>query len=302
MNLVPEYPHFREIRLDDAALFNAYFQKHPPLISEYTFTNLFMWRNYYRFIWMLWDGNLCILAHRPAHEPFYLPPVGDNSIRQCMINCITHLRSKGFTGEVQRVPEETINQHFKEVHEFDMLPDRNNADYVYLSEDLIRLPGNRYHRKKNQINQFKKKYPFQYQPLTLELVEQCLALETHWCDLKHCDQVPSLSGEEHAIHEALTNMQALNFTGGTICIDGKIEAFSLGERLNENTAVIHIEKANPAFEGLYQALSQMFSEQAWSGFTYINREQDLGEAGLQQAKLSYHPHHFVNKFTLRLTS
>ena len=302
MNLVPEYPHFREIRLDDAALFNAYFQKHPPLISEYTFTNLFMWRNYYRFIWTLWDGNLCILAHRPAHEPFFLPPVGDSSIRQCMINCITHLRSKGFTGEVQRVPEETINQHFKEAREFDLLPDRNNADYVYLSEDLIRLPGNRYHRKKNQINQFKKKYPFQYQPLTLELVEQCLALETHWCDLKHCDQVPSLSGEEQAIHEALTNMQALNFTGGSICIDGKIEAFSLGERLNENTAVIHIEKANPAFEGLYQALSQMFSEQAWSGFTYINREQDLGEAGLQQAKLSYHPHHFVNKFTLRLTS
>jgi hypothetical protein len=114
--------------------------------------------------------------------------------------------------------------------------------------------------------------------------------------------VPSLSGEEQAIHEALTNMQALNFTGGTICIEGKIEAFSMGERLNENTAVIHIEKANPAFEGLYQTLSQMFTEQACSGFTYINREQDLGEGGLRQAKLSYHPHHFVNKFTLRLKS
>jgi hypothetical protein len=300
MNLAPEYPHFREIRLGDAALFNAYFQKHPPLISEYTFTNLFMWRNYYRFSWTLWDGNLCILAHHPAHEPFFLPPVGDTAIRTSVINCIAHLHSKGFTGQVQRVPGEIVETHFKDAQELAVLPDRNNSDYVYLSDDLIRLPGNRYHRKKNQINQFKKKYSFQYQPLTPELVEHCLALETHWCDLKHCDQVPSLSGEEQAIHEALTNMQTLNFSGGTICINGKIEAFSLGERLNQDTAVIHIEKANPVFEGLYQTLSQMFSEQACSGFTYINREQDLGEGGLQQAKLSYHPHHFVNKFTLRL--
>lgn len=302
MSILPEYPHLREIRLEDAAIFNEYFQKHPPLISEFTFTNLFMWRSYYQFTWTLWNEHLCILAHHPAHNPFFLPPVGDNSIRECFINCIKHLCSRGFPGEVQRVPEEIINRHFKDAQEVEVLSDRNNSDYVYLSEDLIRLPGNRYHRKKNQINQFKKKYTFQYQPLTLELVQQCLSLETHWCDLKHCDQVPSLSGEEQAIHEALTNMQALNFTGGTIFIDGKIEAFSLGERLNENTAVIHIEKANPAFEGLYQTLSQMFTEQACSGFTYINREQDLGEGGLQQAKLSYHPHHFVNKFTLRQKS
>jgi hypothetical protein len=302
MSLLPEYPNFREIRIEDAAIFNKYFQKHPPLISEYTFTNLFMFRNYYQFTWTLWSGYLCILAHRPANEPFFLPPVGDNSIRECIINCIKHLRSKGFPGEVRRIPEEIINKHFKDAQEFDVLFDRNNSDYVYLSDDLIRLPGNRYHRKKNQINQFKKKYTFQYQPLTPELVQQCLALENHWCDLKHCDQVPSLSGEEQAIYEALTNMQSLNFTGGTIFINGKIEAFSLGERLNEDTAVIHVEKANPAFEGLYQTLSQMFTQQACSCFTFINREQDLGEGGLQQAKLSYHPHHFVNKYTLRLTS
>jgi len=302
MSLLPEYPHFREIRLEDAALFNEYFQKHPPLISEYTFTNLFMWRSYYQFTWTLWNEHLCILAHHPVHNPFFLPPVGGKSIRECFINCIMHLRCNGFPGEVQRVPQEIIDKYFKNAQELEVLLDRNNSDYVYLSDDLIKLPGNRYHRKKNQINQFKKKYTFQYQPLTLELVQQCLALENHWCDLKHCDQVPSLSGEEQAIHEALTNMQALNFTGGTIFINGKIEAFSLGERLSEDTAVIHIEKANPAFEGLYQTLSQMFTEQACSGFTYINREQDLGEGGLQQAKLSYHPHHFVNKFTLRLKS
>jgi hypothetical protein len=75
MSLLPEYPHFREIRLEDAAIFNEYFQKYPPVISEYTFTNLFMWRSYYQLSWTLWNEHLCILAHHPAHNPFFLPPV-----------------------------------------------------------------------------------------------------------------------------------------------------------------------------------------------------------------------------------
>jgi len=299
MSAQPEYPHFREIRVEDASIFNEYFQRYPPVISEHTFTNLFMWRQYYQFSWTLWNGCLCVLAQRPSSNPFFLPPVGDSAVQECMINCLRYLQSRGFQGEIQRIPE-ALTEHFQDDQEFVLILDRNNADYVYLSEDLIKLPGNRYHRKKNQINQFKKKYSFQYQPLTAELVPQCLSLENHWCDLKHCDQVPSLSGEELAIHEALTNMQSLNFSGGTILINGKIEAFTLGERLNQDTAVIHIEKANPAFEGLYQTLSQMYAESACASFTYINREQDLGEAGLQQAKLSYHPHHLVNKYTLRL--
>ncbi len=298
MSELPEYPHFRDIRLEDAAIFHEYFQRYPPLISEHTFTNLFIWRQYYRFRWTLWDGFLCVLAQRPDGSPFFLPPVGDGSVPECMKGCIRYLRDRGLPGEIQRIPE-PLAAYFKHDRDFDLILDRNNADYVYLSDDLIRLPGNRYHRKKNQINQFKKKYPFHYQPLTADLVPQCLSLENHWCDLKHCDQVPSLSGEEQAIHEALVNMPLLNFSGGAIIIDGRIEAFTIGEPLNQDTAVIHIEKANPAFEGLYQTLSQMYAEHACASYTYINREQDLGEPGLQQAKLSYHPHHLVLKYTLR---
>ena len=95
-------------------------------------------------------------------------------------------------------------------------------------------------------------------------------------------------------------MDTLEFKGGVIEIDGKVEAFALGEQLNPQTAVIHVEKANPQFDGLYQLINQEFCTHEWESVDYINREQDCGEEGLRKAKLSYHPHHLVNKYTVQL--
>jgi hypothetical protein len=88
--------------------------------------------------------------------------------------------------------------------------------------------------------------------------------------------------------------------GGAILIDGKLEAFTLGEPLNPETVVIHIEKANPAFEGLYPLINQVFLENEWSAHLYVNREQDLGEEGLRKAKESYFPNHMIHKYIITL--
>jgi hypothetical protein len=64
--------------------------------------------------------------------------------------------------------------------------------------------------------------------------------------------------------------------------------------------VIHIEKANPEIPELYAMINQQFCEKTWSNVPMINREQDLGEPGLRQAKLSYLPDHLVEKFRIRL--
>jgi hypothetical protein len=71
--------------------------------------------------------------------------------------------------------------------------------------------------------------------------------------------------------------------------------------LNPDTAVIHAEKANPKYEGLYPFINQRFCEAEWSDHKYVNREQDLGEKGLRKAKLSYHPNHMVRKYTIKLS-
>jgi hypothetical protein len=91
----------------------------------------------------------------------------------------------------------------------------------------------------------------------------------------------------------------LGLTGAAIVVNGSVVAFSLGEPLNPETAVIHVEKANPEFPGSYAVINQEFCRHAWSKFIYVNREQDLGDQGLRQAKLSYFPDHLVSKFVLR---
>jgi uncharacterized protein len=81
-------------------------------------------------------------------------------------------------------------------------------------------------------------------------------------------------------------------------MNGQVEAFSLAEPLNRDTVVIHFEKANPEFPGIYAAINQLFCSRTWSHMTYVNREQDLGIEGLRRAKESYYPNHMVNKYTL----
>ncbi len=183
---------------------------------------------------------------------------------------------------------------------FTVEQERDHFDYVYLSQDLIHLAGKHYHAKRNHINSLRNTQPCAYVPLEEQHLTACLELAALWCRLKRCEEDLGLMGEWDAVRAALNNYRALDLTGGVILIEGKVEAFTLGELLNRDTAVVHVEKANPDIRGLYPLINQQFCQHAWANIPYINREQDLGDPGLRQAKLSYHPHRLVEKFRIRL--
>lgn len=296
---VPEFPHLRDLSLDDKPLFDLAFTRFPPSISEFTFTNLFIWRHAYQIKICRLQNFLCLSAEHSKH-PFFFSPIGEGDVVECCRTLLHSMKEKNIPVKMERLPEDLISRFDWMAEGFKVEPDRDQSDYVYLSEDLISLQGRKYHRKRNHIKRFKQKYMYQYLPLTPELIADCLRLETQWCDLRRCDVIPGLHHESLAIKEALTHFEALRVSGGVILIEGKVEAFTLGEPLNSDTIVIHIEKANPAFEGLYPTLNQAFLANHWSAYPYVNREQDLGEEGLRKAKESYFPHHMVNKYQIAL--
>jgi hypothetical protein len=296
---VPEFPQLRDLILEDKPLIDQLFTRFPPVISEFTFTNLFIWRVAYQIKISRFRNLLCLLSEQ-GENSFFFPPVGEGDMIECFQSLLRTLGGKGAPPKIVRIPETVVTQVNWTGSGMKAALDRSQCDYVYLVQDLIELKGRKYHRKRNHIKQFKEKYSHQYIPLTPEWVPQCLQLQTEWCDLRDCEASPGLHNESLAIKEAFTHLEKLEVKGGAILINGKVEAFTLGDPLNPETIVIHIEKANPAYEGLYPTINQAFLEHEGSGYTYVNREQDLGEEGLRKAKESYFPHHMVNKYTMTL--
>ena len=288
---------FVPLELKHKEIFKRFFQEDPPEISEFTFTNLFIWRHHYHPRWKEQEGCLLLMVNHEGQPPFGFQPVGLGDKKKALAVLCDYL--KGMTQEVKigRVSESFLQNH-ADPDRYTWVFDRDNSDYVYQAKDLIQLSGNRYHRKKNHVNRFVKSYAFRYRSLDLELVECVLEMQESWCQMRECVGNQELLSEDYAVHEALIHFEELGYEGAAIEIDGKLEAFSLGEALNPNTAVVHIEKANPQIPGLYAAINQLFCQNAWSRMDYVNREQDLGKENLRTAKESYYPHHLVKKYTI----
>lgn len=288
---------FKALDLEDKELFNKYFSYDPPRTSELTFTNLFIWRHQYRPIWLLWEDCILIIFQPKGEAHFGLPPLGPgdkNKALDFLFHILGQLTSEA---RVCRVGTAFLHEYVDPVR-YSITLDRDNSDYVYLTRDLINLSGRKYHRKKNHLNRFVKNYAFEYRPLDKDLVASFLKMQESWCQMRECVEQPELLSEDYAVHVALTHFEDLDYQGGAVIMNSKVEAFALGEPLNEETAVIHIEKANPNIPGLYTAMNQLFCSNAWVDMTYINREQDLGSEGLKKAKKSYYPHHMEDKHIL----
>ena len=289
---------FKPLEISDKEIFTRYFNMDPPEISELTFTNLFMWQSLYHPVWAQRDNVLLIVLCPEGSPPFGLQPVGPGNRADALSILLDSLDEKTQKPVIRRAGEEFISEAVDKSR-YICIRDRNNDDYVYSTVDLIQLSGRKYHRKKNHLNQFIRSFKYEYRKLDMELVECFIDMQEEWCRMRECVEIPDLLSEDYAVRRALTHFGELDYEGGAIVIDGKIEAFSLGERLNRDTAVIHIEKANPDIPGLYAAINQMFLSNAWAKIEYINREQDLGIEGLRAAKESYLPHHMINKYIIQ---
>jgi hypothetical protein len=290
---------YQELELTHQEAINSFLRHDPPLTSELTFTNLFIWRGLYRPIWKQAHGCLVIIMQPQEGSPYALPPVlgPDGDAMAALWALMDDLQAMGAETKACRVGAGFVENHLEQ-NKFKAVLDRDQSDYVYSAQDLIKLAGKRFHKKKNHLNKFIKNVEYNYKPLDQETVECVLEMQESWCQLRDCKEDSSLMNEDRAIYEAMTHFGHLGYVGGAIVINDVVEAFSLGEALNSDTAVIHIEKANPQIPGLYAAINQMFAANAWSEMTYINREQDLGVAGLRKAKESYQPHHMIDKYII----
>ena len=296
---LPEFPKSRTLAFEDKALLDTLFKVMQPQLSELTFTNLFVWNEAGPVQLSRLDKTVLLQRKRIRDgKNVLLPPLTKepiSAVLESMKKAAAENHPKMLFYSMESEQAKQLSQRFR------VEPDRDDWDYVYLTSDLADLPGDKYHSKRNFITRCVSTYKCEYAKLDDQVVNDCLQLQTEWCNLRKCDTVPGLEAENKAIKTIFDNYELLAVSGGAAYVDGKLEAFTIAEPLNNDTAVIHFEKANPEITGLYQLINQWFCQNALRSFKFVNREQDLGIPGLRKAKLSYHPHHMVEKYLASIT-
>jgi len=288
---------FKRIELSEQRAYRQYLSVCPQITSDYSFINLWSWASVYCLEWAWTDDLVWLRQHRPSD--ILWAPVGDWQEIDWpkYFELYPQLKS-----QIVRVPEQLACLWESDFgNPVTVIEDRDQFDYIYNAEELITLKGNRFHKKKNLINQFKKKYEYQYVEMTPQMVEKTGAFQDAWCTWRECDSDVQLANENQAISNVLSQWEALSgVVGGSIMVDNQMIAYTIGELLISDTLVIHFEKGSTEYKGVYQAVNQIFLDHQPSHIKWVNREQDLGDAGLRQSKLSYQPDRFLKKYRVVL--
>jgi hypothetical protein len=168
---------------------------------------------------------------------------------------------------------------------------RDNFDYLYRRDDLALLPGRAFQKKRNLVHAFEKANAYQAYALSPDRVGDALGVLEAWRGQARdqADYAPA--------RDALIHANDFGLHGRLYYVEGRPVGYTLGEEAASGTMfVVHYEKTVPDMKGLYQLINMDFARSLPPAITLINREQDLGDPGLRQAKITYRPHGFVKKY------
>jgi hypothetical protein len=279
--------------LSKRSIYLKHLARCPQITSDYSFLNLWGWAEEYDLSWA-WEEDL-VWIRQGSPRPCHWAPIGPWQTIDWQS------RFANFFPEgvrLDRIPEllsKALKATVKDAVE--VKDARGHWDYLYDLNDLVALQGNRFHKKKNLVNQFKKKYDFALMTLGPDFAKEALALQEDWCLWRDCESIEALASENRVIRKVFANWNTFdNLMGAGILVEKRLVAYTVAEPLGDREVMIHFEKGNTDYKGVYQAINQSFLELIQDRFTIVNREQDLDDPGLRKAKESYHPSGFHKKF------
>lgn len=265
---------------------------------EYNFANLYLWgRQRVAFH----RGNLVFFSQfdRKSVYPF---PLQGADLKPTLDAIIHDAKTRDIPCRLTSLSQgdcDLLEQLYP--GQFRFHTDRDSFDYVYAIEDLAELKGRKYQRKRNHINRFRQNYPgYTLEPLTDEnTVDAVMLLQKWYADRELADPTGDFHMERSAIFRALRDRKILDMEGLLLKHNGRTLAITMGSPLDETTFDVQFEKALEEADGAYPAINQAFAQYLHAKYPellWLNREDDLGLEGLRKAKLSYLPHHMVEKY------
>ncbi len=291
---------FKKISIEDKQWINPLLKASDYSGCHHNFGNLIAWADVNKTYVAKVNDYLVVKAEMGNGEKGYFYPAGSGDKKSVIEELISDASSNNqkliFLGLSPENKEE-LNNLFLDKFIFEEY--RDEFDYVYLLEKLVSLSGKKLHSKRNHINVFKKNNEWSFETITAEKLKECWEMNEKWCIEQDCKEDESLTAENCATKLFFKHFNEIGLDGGIIRVDGNIVAYTLGERLNSDTYVIHIEKAYKSIQGAYPMINREFAawiNEQYPDIVYINREEDMGLEGLRKAKLSYYPVKMEEKF------
>lgn len=292
---------FKKIEIDDVRIMTPYYSMRKNITCDSVFLESYIWKDFYNVKFAIWEEKAILWLMENGGHCFSAMPL----CREEDLPGAFHAIEEYFNEElgyplVINLADEYAVQYLKLPEERYFVQEQVDArDYLYTGESLKTLSGKKLHKKKNHLNAFLRRYEghYQYRTLCCSDSHYVWTFLDRWREQKGEAVEEHLDSEVKGIHDILKNCSNLNIRMGGVFIDGGLEAFTIGSyNPVENMAVIHIEKADPEINGLYQYINRQFLIEEFPDVEWVNREDDLGIEGLRKAKMSYNPADFARKY------
>ncbi|MBQ7755929.1 MAG: DUF2156 domain-containing protein [Oscillospiraceae bacterium] len=263
---------------------------------EYSFANNMAWQRLSNSKITRYK-DFYLIGAVDSDEPFFTYPAGKGDIFE-LVDVLDE-----FVGDKKLVMTSLTKENleiFKQ-HYGDMITveaDEGHFDYIYNADDLKNMAGKKFHGKRNHIKRFKEKNDWEFKELSHDLFDDCISFAVNSYNENNDYDDYSAVCEQFAIHTFFENYETLGLKGGVLFANGQLAGFTIGEKINSDTFVVHIEKALSEIQGAYPTLCNEFAKTVDEDVKFINREEDLGIEGLRKSKRSYNPAFLLEKYTV----
>ncbi len=289
---------FKTLSLSDIPAVRPFLDRQNYRICDYTIGGIFMWRDYFKTYFTVYRDTLIFKVKYLGGVTAFAVPIGEDpegAMGQIEACC----RESSLPLLYCTVPAEALPALKRRYPDASAQPNRDWFDYLYRTEDLISFRGKKYDGQRNHVHRFQRLYPdYSFQEITAENLGAVRSFYAQFAK-EHQKAGPVAREESAKVMEVLDHYGLYGLFGGCISAGGKIVAISVGETVGD-TLFVHVEKADTQYPGVYQVLVQEFLKHfATEKTVFVNREEDVGDAGLRKSKFSYHPVRLLEKSTVR---
>lgn len=297
---------FKPVEAKDIERVTPFFALRPNKTCDSVFLDSFIWRDFYHIQCAISDEKAVqFLMEKDGITFSAMPMCKEEELSHYFYEMVEYFNTvlkKPF--RIYLADEDGVNYLNLDPEKFEVKEQEDLKDYLYDAVAMRSLAGKKLHKKKNHLNAFLREYEGRYEYRTLCCSDRDDVWEflDRWWENKveAAEFGTQLDYEVNGIHDILKNCSQLCVRMAGVYIDGKLEAFTIGSYNEfEKMAVIHIEKANPEINGLYQFINREFLVRAFpEEMMLVNREDDVGMEGLRRAKMSYNPIDFARKYSI----